>query len=111
MARTSSSCVIGRPSPRRDPSTSRKYRIFSPSFMAAHLVLQIEIFILQFEIHVKKCMFKAFSHLREVSYEQAENSLCMLTAHGLACLEPCFEPGARIEVVAQRVADEIETED
>jgi hypothetical protein len=43
--------------------------------MAAHSVLQIEIFILQFEIRVKKCILKAFSHLRAVSYEQAENAL------------------------------------
>src|ERR1700753_2522502 len=33
MARTISSCVMGRPRPRSDPSTSLRYRIFSPSLI------------------------------------------------------------------------------
>src|SRR5258708_277500 len=49
MARTSSCCVMARPSSRRVPSTSRRYRIFSPS-----VILQSEISILQFAMRCKR---------------------------------------------------------
>src|SRR5438094_1463193 len=59
MPRTSSSCVIGRPKPRSEPSTSRRYRIFS-----ATLITQIAIFILQFEINVKNWICRVFKRLQ-----------------------------------------------
>src|SRR5690348_7784153 len=52
IARTISCCVISRSRPRMLPSTSRRYRIFSPSFMSI-FVLQIAITILLIAISVK----------------------------------------------------------
>ena len=43
IARTTSCCVISRSSPRSAPSTSRRYRIFSPSFIIAICYIIIAI--------------------------------------------------------------------
>src|SRR5450759_5197946 len=55
MASTTSCWVMARPNPRSVPSTSRRYRIFSPSF-----ILLIAIFILQYAIFVKNFIRSVF---------------------------------------------------
>src|SRR5712691_8136484 len=53
--RTVSCWVMARANPRSEPSTSRRYRNFSPS-----VILQIAIFILHIGICVKDWMWRVF---------------------------------------------------
>src|SRR5215831_8746660 len=74
MARTTSCCVMSRPRPRRLPSTSRRYRNFSPS-----VILQIAITVFQFAISVKRnreIICHCFSMAYEVKTERGGVAEC-----------------------------------
>src|ERR1044071_3364049 len=74
MASMTSCCVMARPRLRRVPSTSLRYRIFSPSF-----ILQIAMYILQFVIEeVKRWIWLVFSSLLRIEHRCAGKAVLWL---------------------------------
>src|ERR1035437_3878214 len=73
MSRTSSTCETSRSSPRMVPSTSRRYRSFSPSF-----ILQSVITILQIAIGVNREHFDRWRIASRRHFERGLTRSCLL---------------------------------
>src|SRR5580692_7331241 len=111
MARTNSSCVMGRPRPRSEPSTSRRYRIFSPSFTGppSRCIPDSNIYIAICD-YCQELYVEQLQGLTELGPQLREKRVSPLGMTGAFFLESGFDAGAGVEIVAQGVADEVEAQ-